>query len=156
MTLTQSPVVAFSELSKHSKDVANMVERAQRVHVSRRDGGDLILTTELHDRQRTEAVEIATGLLSALMTSEDGVRAVRKVLPTVFPWVRHLNEEELEEFAQDLIDATRDMTELDVPANLHRILVGWRATARILADPELAAEAMRPIPEGDFGEVQVP
>ena len=154
--MTTAPTVAFSDLSKHSKQVANTVERAHRVHISRRDGDDLILTTELYDRQHREAMDVSTRLLAALLTSDEGSHLVRVTLPTVFPWVRHLNAEELEEFAQNLIDATRDITELDVPANLHRILVGWRATARILADPELTAEALRPIAEGEFGEVWAP
>ncbi|MFF0292673.1 hypothetical protein ACFYST_01140 [Kitasatospora sp. NPDC004614] len=35
----------------------------------------------------------------------------------------------------DLVNATRDAVELDVHSNLHRVIVEWRATARILADP---------------------
>jgi hypothetical protein len=101
-------------------------------------------------------MEVATALLAALLTSDSGTNEVRKALPAVFPWIRHLNSEELVEFARDLIDGARDITELDVPANLHRILVEWRATARILAHPEQAALATRPIVEGDFGEVPAP
>ncbi|WP_232795276.1 hypothetical protein [Kitasatospora sp. NRRL B-11411] len=47
--------VSFSDLSKNSKRVADTVEQAQRVHVTRRDGEDLYLTTERHDRQREPA-----------------------------------------------------------------------------------------------------
>jgi hypothetical protein len=146
-----TPSVAFSELSKHSKDVASKVERAGRILVTRRDGADLILTTELHDRQREEAVDIASRVLAVLLTSDEGGEVVIRTLPMVFPWIRHLNDEERLEFAHDLMEASRDMTELDVPANLHRILVGWKATARILADPEQLALAMRPLAGNDSG-----
>ncbi len=46
--------ISFSELSKNSKRVADVVERTQRVHVRRRDGEDLYLTTARHDEQRAE------------------------------------------------------------------------------------------------------
>jgi hypothetical protein len=148
--------VSFSDLSKHSARVAATVERAQRVHITRRDGEDLYLTTERHDRHREEAADVAVRLLAALLTSDEGVDAVLHALPIAFPWVRHLSAQEKREFAQDLLDATRDITELDVPANLHRILIEWRATARILADPEQAARAMMPLPDEDHGPVSAP
>jgi len=148
--------VSFSELSKNSKHVAATVDRAKRVHVYRRDGEDLYLTTERHDRQREEAADVAVRLLSALLGSDAGDQAVLRAMPLAFPWVRHLSDGEIREFARDLIDATRDITELDVPANLHRMLVEWKATARILADPELAAQALRPLPDEDHGEVPAP
>jgi hypothetical protein len=150
-----APTVSFSDLSKHSRRVADTAERAGRLHVTRRDGPDLYLTTERHDRQREEAAEVAVRLLSALLGIGDA-RAVDEALPIAFPWVRHLSQNEAREFARDLIDAVHDLTELDVPANLHRILVEWKATARILADPDQAAAAMRPLPEEDHGQVPLP
>lgn len=148
--------VSFSDLSKNSKRVADTVERAQRVHVTRRDGEDLYLTTARHDQQREETAEVTARLFSALIRSDAGVGAVLRALPEVFPWVRHLSREEAQEFVADLIDATRDVVELDVHTNLHRVIVEWRATARILADPELTAQLTRPLPGDDFGEVAAP
>jgi hypothetical protein len=60
------------------------------------------------------------------------------------------------EFVVDLVNATRDVVELDVHANLHRVIVEWRATARILADPELSARLTEPLPGDDHGEVLAP
>lgn len=148
--------VSFSDLSKNSKRVADTVERAQRVHVTRRDGEDLYLTTERHDRQREETADVTARLFTALIGSDEGARAVLLALPAVFPWVRHLSAEEMREFVVDLVDATRDVVELDVHANLHHVIVEWRATARILADPELAVELTRPLPGEDHGEVIAP
>ncbi len=148
--------VSFSDLSKNSKRVAETVERAQRVHVTRRDGEDLYLTTERHDRQREETADVTTRLFTALISSDDGARAVLLALPQVFPWVRHLSAEEVREFVVDLVGATSDVAELDVHSNLHRTIVEWRATARILADPDLAAELTGPLPDEDHGEVPAP
>jgi hypothetical protein len=148
--------VSFSELSKNSKRVAETVERAQRVHVTRRDGEDLYLTTERHDRQREETADVTTRLFTALISSDEGARAILLALPEVFPWVRHLSTEEVREFVVDLVNAVRDATELDVHSNLHRVTVEWRATARILADPELAAQLTASLPGDDHGEVPAP
>ena len=43
--ITPTPTVAFSELSKNAKRVADTLDRAQRVHITRRDGEDLYLPT---------------------------------------------------------------------------------------------------------------
>lgn len=151
-----TPTVSFSELSKNSRHVAETLDRVQRLHVTRRDGEDLFLTTARHDQQREETAEITARLISALMASDEGSRAVRRALPTVFPWTRHLSAAESREFATELIAATSDVAELDVHVNLHRVIVEWRATARILADPELAAQLTRPLPDEDHGEVPAP
>ncbi|MCM2576747.1 prevent-host-death family protein [Streptomyces meridianus] len=151
-----TPTVSFSELSKNSKRVADTLDRAQRVHITRRDGEDLFLTTARHDQQREETADVTAGLFSALIGKDDGARAVLVALPVVFPWVRHLSAEEVRQFVLDLVDATQDAVELDVHANLHRVIVEWRATARILADPELTAKLTRELPAEDHGEVAAP
>ncbi|WP_432193018.1 hypothetical protein [Streptomyces sp. bgisy027] len=45
---------------------------------------------------------------------------------------------------------------MDVHAALHRVVVEWRATARVLADPELTARLTHRLPEEDHGEVTAP
>lgn len=154
--LMSTPTVAFSELSKNSKRVAETLDRSHRVHITRRDGEDLYLTTARHDRQREETADITARLLSALIRSDTGERAILRALPSVFPWVRHLSAEELKQFVADLIGATHDVAQLDVHTNLHRVIVEWRATARILADPGLTAQLTRPLPDEDHGEVTAP
>ncbi|AZM48584.1 prevent-host-death family protein [Streptomyces sp. WAC 06738] len=151
-----APTVSFSELSKNSKQVAQTVDQARRVHVTRRDGEDMYLVAARHDQQREETADITARLLTALIGTRDGSRAIRHALPSVFPWVRHLSADEVGEFVGDLVAATHDAAELDVHANLHRVLVEWRATARILADPELTAQLTRPLPDEDHGEVTAP
>lgn len=145
--------VSFSDLSKNSKRVADTVERAQRVHVTRLDGEDLYLTTERHDRQRKETADVTARLFAALISSDEGARAILLALPAVFPWTRHLSTDEGREFVVDLLNATHDAAELDVHSNLHRVIVEWRATARILADPDLTAQLTAPLSDEDRGGV---
>ncbi|HEY9523562.1 MAG TPA: hypothetical protein VIR33_09995 [Thermopolyspora sp.] len=150
------PTVPFSDLSKHSKQVAEIIDRFHRVHVKRRDGEDLYISTARHDRQREETADVAARMIAALMTSAEGAHAVLGALPAVFPWARHLSADEMHEFVQELVEATRDTVDLDVHASLHRVIVEWRATARILADPILTAELVRALPDEDHGEVYAP
>lgn len=88
-----------------------------------------------HDQQREETADITARPLAALIRSDAGERALLRALPAVIPWVRHLSADELKQFVTELIDATHDLAQLDVHANLHRVVVEWRATARILAAP---------------------
>jgi hypothetical protein len=148
--------VSFSELSKNSKRVAETLDRAQRLHITRRDGQDLYLTTARHDQEREETADITARLLAALLGADDGARTIGRALPAVFPWVRHLSADETREFVQELIDATHDAVQLDVHAGLHRVIVEWRATARVLADPGLTAQLTRFLPDEDHGEVTAP
>lgn len=81
---------------------------------------------------------------------------MRNTLSEVFPWVRHLSDDEVREFAGDIVHAARDVADMEARANLRQVVIEWRATARILADPELAAQPMRPLPDEDHGEVMEP
>ncbi|MCP3816789.1 prevent-host-death family protein [Streptomyces sp. A3M-1-3] len=151
-----TPTVSFSELSKNSKRVADTLDASHRVHITRRDGEDLYLTTARHDRHREETADVTARILAALISSDDGARAIREALPRVFHWVRHLSADETRQLVLELIDATRDAAELDVHAGLHRVIVEWRATARILADPALTEQLTRELPDEDHGEVTAP
>jgi hypothetical protein len=107
-------------------------------------------------RQREETADVSARLFTALAGTDEGGRAVPRVLAAVFLWVQRLSSDEAAEFTQDPADAARDITELHVHANLHRVIVEWRATDCILADPELAAQLARPLPEEDYGTVVDP
>ncbi|MCC9739273.1 hypothetical protein [Streptomyces sp. MNU89] len=76
--------------------------------------------------------------------------------PSALPWTRHLSADEVRQFVQELTRAADDAADPDVQADLHRVVVEWRATARILADPELTAQLTRPLPDEDHGEATAP
>jgi hypothetical protein len=104
----------------------------------------------------SESTDVTAPFLAMRTSMDDGEWAMLRVLPSVFPWVRHLSPDEMRQLVAELIDATRDAVELDVHSTLHRAIVSWRATARILADPELTAQLTRPLPDEDHGEVPAP
>jgi hypothetical protein len=81
-------------------------------------------------------------------------RALLLTMPDVFPWVRHLSTEEVRAFTVELADALSDAAELDSDANAQEIITGWRATARIKADPAQYEDSLKPT-SGDFGPTRL-
>ena len=73
-------------------------------------------------------------------------------MPDVFPWVRHLGVEEVGAFARELVEALSGVAEPDPDVSVDEVVAGWRATARIKADPRQYEDAVRPT-SGDFGPV---
>lgn len=116
----------------------------------RRDGVPLLLVRE--DR----AESVTQGAFAA-------ARALRNVLahlPTAdaddalaeeFPWVELLPAAECRRFSTDFVRAVGASAELGVWS----VLVEWKATAAIYADPGLVGQLRGPV-EGDFGAVPAP
>ncbi|MFI6455563.1 hypothetical protein ACIBF6_28855, partial [Streptosporangium amethystogenes] len=93
-------------------------------------------------------------LFLALIKHDPTARALVVAMPEVFPWVRHLTSAELRAFTLELVEALSDAAELDVDVTTQEVIAGWRATARIKADPAHYAQA-RKATSGDFGAVEV-
>ena len=79
-----------------------------------------------------------------------------QVLPSVFPWVRHLNDEERQEFAAEWLETLSAGGDLDNGAAVEGVVAAWRYTAEIISDPELYALATRAHEDVDYGPVLPP
>jgi hypothetical protein len=135
--------------------VAERAAALGSVRVTHRDGRDFVLTTaEVADRCE-ENLTTASRIFLVLMRREDGFRSLLTALPEIYPWVRHLDDEEVREFAVELLEALSDAAELGVTGALHAAVVSWRATARIKADPEQLQDALRPLEGRELGSVEV-
>jgi hypothetical protein len=154
MSISPPDAVTFSDLSRNPKAVAERASRLGRVRITHRDAPDFYLTAVDREEQREENLSTAARMFTALMKHETGARAVLLALPEVFPWVRHLPDRELGDFAHELIAALSDAAELDVDGNVHEVVAGWRATARIKADKGRYTHALQET-AGDFGPVEV-
>ncbi len=146
--------MTFSDLSRNPRAVAERAARLGRVRVTHRDAPDFYLTTADREEERERTLSTASRLLLALIKHDPTARALVIAMPEVFPWVRHLTPDELRAFTLELVAALSDAAELDVDATIHEVIAGWRATARIKADPARYVEARKPT-SGDFGSVQV-
>jgi hypothetical protein len=154
MSSAPADAVTFSDLSRNPKTVADRARRLGRVRITHRDSPDFYLTSADRQEQRDENLATSVRIFAALMRQEAGTRVVMLALPDVFPWVRHLTDRELEDFARELFAALTDAAELDVDTNVNEVVAGWRATARIKADKSQYAQALRET-TGDLGPVEV-
>ncbi|MEU4515781.1 hypothetical protein AB0G05_40345 [Nonomuraea wenchangensis] len=124
------------------------------MRVTHRDAADFYLTAADREEERDRTLATASRLFLALIKHDPTARALVLAMPDVFPWVRHLSPDELRAFTLELVEALSDAAELDVDATTQEVITGWRATARIKADPVQYADA-RKATSGDFGPVQV-
>ncbi|GEL18361.1 hypothetical protein [Pseudonocardia asaccharolytica] len=85
----------------------------------------------------------------------DPDEAALESLTEEFPWVDLLPDDDRRRFAVDFVRAVQASAELGQWSVLAQVLVEWRATAAIHADPALAEELSRLI-DGDFGPVPAP
>lgn len=151
----ETEAVSFTDLSRNPKAVAARAAALGSLRVTHRDAPDMVLTTAVHAERTEENLTTASRLFLALMKQDDGARSLLLALPEVFPWVRHLDGEEVREFTVELLDALSDAAELGSRESVHRAIVSWRATARINADPEQVREALRPLGGVGLGPVEV-
>jgi hypothetical protein len=154
MTTAEPDTVTFSDLSRHPKEVAEKAAQLGRVRVTHRDATDFYLITASREDLRDRSMATASHLFLALMKHDPAARTLLLAMPDVFPWVRHLTEDEIREFTVELVAALSDAAELDADSTAQEVIAGWRATARIKADPAAHREASTPT-DGDHGPVTV-
>ncbi len=57
---------------------------------------------------------------------------------TIFPWIEHLNEEEIAEFRDELLLKLDSAAREDKWADFEEMLEDWKATAEVNSNPEIA------------------
>ena len=141
MTLT-----ADATLTDFLRDPKAIVEQLERrdVILHRRNAADLHLSL----RSRVEADDEAVGFLARLLgrvLADDELRGRLADAVAVIPWVMFLPAEEREVFIEEFVRTAEGAAELGSMAALAQVLIEWKATAAIHADPTLASELKRPI-----------
>ena len=101
------------------------------------------------------ALALAVGLGCALPIRRAIGVSPADVLREEFPWVDLLPEVERRAFAVDFVRAVGASAELGRWSVLAQVLVEWKATAAVYADPALVEELIRPL-ESDLGPVRAP
>ncbi|SFO48199.1 hypothetical protein SAMN05216207_106617 [Pseudonocardia ammonioxydans] len=143
----------WSELQRDPKSVAALADQGD-VRVRRRDGAPLLLVREDAVVSASDgAVSAARALRNALAHLPD--EAAADVLIEEFPWADLLPAAERAEFVTDFLRAVGASAELGRWSVLAQVLVEWKATAAVYADPALVGELSRPL-EDDLGPVPAP
>ena len=145
--------VQWSELQRDPKGVAALADQGD-VRVRRRDGVPLLLVRE------DCAISAAEGALTAARALRNAlahlsVEDASDSLTEEFPWADLLPESDRRRFAADFVRAVQASAELGRWSVLTQVIVEWKATATIYADPVLVEELGRSL-DGDFGPVRAP
>lgn len=159
--MTTIPEVPFSELINRPKaTTAKLAEsRTHELRLRRRDDVDLVLREAEADKSRSEMVNTAAKFLGELMDGGEETRILAmRVAPKVFPWIRFLPEEEQKGFLDHLAETLKATVDFDDPSPaVHQVIIGWRSSAEVYADPKLLEILTRDHdPDADFGPVPPP
>ncbi len=153
MALLETP---FSELiNKPVRTIERLASsRAHSLRLRRRDDDDLVLTTASRYEQDHAVLVSASRLFAALLRDGGADNVMLRVLPEAFPWVRFLPDADTRQFLDELVQMFRSVEDLDNLAPVARLIVAWKHTAEVFADPELSAGLAQE--GGDFGPVPAP
>ncbi len=156
--MTAIPAEAnLSELLNKPKATLARLATSRRLVLHRRDADDLVITTADRAAADSAVVRDTTRLFREMVRDNPMVMAVAaQALPAVFPWVRHFNDEEREQFAAEWLGALSAAGELDNAAAVDGVVAAWRYTAEVISDPELYALATREYDDVDYGPVPRP
>jgi hypothetical protein len=147
--------VSFTELIQHPTRTTERLAGVRALRLRRRDADDLVLMSAGRAEQEGEVIDLTARLLAGVLQEMGSVAVIRRVLPTVLPWVRFLPDDAVDELVTEFIDTTYAAAEVNNVAPISQLLTEWRHTAEVYADPELYAVLSQPH-EGDFGRVPRP
>lgn len=143
----------FSELLRQPAETTNRLIRARAVRLRRRDAADLVLMSADRAEAEAEVIDLAARLLAGVARRDPGL--VREVLPSALPWVRFLPATDMDAMADEFVATTEAAAAIGNTAAVSQLLIEWRHTAEIHADPDLY-RALTEQPLDDFGPVPRP
>lgn len=144
--------VPFSDLAKRPAQVAEMLNSSTALRLSRRDAEDLVLMSAARRDGEMEIMTVTARLLAELAASDPAV--LQRSLPRVLPWVLYLPPDDVDRLIADFISAAGAAVDFGNAAPLAQLLISWKHTAEIHADPDLYRAVTRPIE--DAGAVPMP
>jgi hypothetical protein len=155
--MTMAAEVNLSDLLNRPKDTLARLAGNRRLVLRRRDAEDLVLTTAERAAADTSVVRDTTRLFAEMMRRDPMVMQLAvQVVPAIFPWVRHLPDDEKREFVAEWLDTLRAAADMDNTAAVEGVVAAWRSTAEVYADPDLYAILTREHDGTDYGPVPPP
>lgn len=127
----------FTHMLRNSGEVLAEVEHRDVV-LRRRDGEDLFLGLRSREESVRDALGVLARILLAASVDPETRRRVVGALSVSLPWTTFLPDDERAAFFEALTAMAAACVEVDTFEPLARLIEGWRATAEIHANPELA------------------
>jgi hypothetical protein len=147
--------VPFTELIQQPTKTTGKLAGTRALRLRRRDADDLVLMSADRAEQEGQVVDLTARLLAGVLRERGGAELIRQVLPSVLPWTRFLPPAAMDELAAEFVETTYAAAAMNNMAPISQLLVEWRHTAEVYADPELYA-ILSPPHEGDHGSVLPP
>jgi hypothetical protein len=145
----------FTEFIQRPTAATGRLATVRALRLRRRDADDLVVMSAARAEHEREVIELTARLLSSLVLHTDGHALLQELLPGVLPWVRFLPAADRHILVQEFIDVTEAAASVDNMSPIAQLLIEWRHTAEVHADPELHALLSAPRGE-DHGPVLPP
>ncbi|MGI5236985.1 hypothetical protein [Dactylosporangium sp. CA-139066] len=100
-----------------------------------------------------EVIDVTSRLLAGVARRDP--QLLREVLPNALPWVRFLPVADIDVMAAEFVSTTEAAAAIGNTAAVSQLLVEWRHTAEVHADPDLY-RTLTAQPLDDFGPVMRP
>lgn len=143
--MTPTAEATLTDFLRDPKAVVEQLE-GHDVVLHRRNAADLHLSLRSRVESDDEAVGFLARLLGQVLADHELRPRFADAVATI-PWVSFLPATEREIFVEEVVRTAEGAAELGRMAALAQVLVEWKATAAIHADPTLAIELKRPIVE---------
>jgi hypothetical protein len=145
----------FTEFIQRPTAATGRLAKVRALRLRRRDADDLVVMSATRAEREREVIELTARLLSSLALHPDGHALLQELLPDVLPWTRFLPAADRHLLVREFIDVTKAAASVDNVSPIAQLLVEWRHTAEVHADPELHALLSTPRGE-DHGPVAPP
>jgi hypothetical protein len=147
--------LSFTEFIQRPTAATGRLAAVRALRLRRRDADDLVVMSATRAEREREVIELIARLLRSLALHPDGHALLQELLPEVLPWTRFLPADDRYLLVREFIDVTRAAASVDNVSPIAQLLVEWRHTAEVHADPELHALLSTPRGE-DHGPVVPP
>ncbi len=141
--MTSAGEATLTDFLRDPNGIVAQLERRDVV-LHRRNAADLHLSLRSRVQSDDEAVEFLARLLGRVLADDDLRERLAEAAADI-PWVTLLPASERSIFVEEFVRTAEGAAELGSMAALAQILIEWKATAAIHADPTLAIELKRPI-----------
>lgn len=133
---------AFSDLLRQPKAVTDDLEEGD-VLLRRRDEPDLRLSRADREAHRAEAFAALGRAMRNLAVHNPA--ALEEALADAFPWLEFLPATDRRLFLDEFTRVVTAAAAVDNYEPLTQVVIEWRATAEVHADPKLARRLRKPL-----------
>lgn len=155
-SMTETAEYNLSDLVRNPSEVVEEAERHDVV-IHRRGKADMRLALVSRQDRMVAANNDLTELVAKLASDRTGRAVLGTYMMDVYPWLRFLPEQEIEDSIKELLDTAQACASIGNFSAYEAEVAAWRHTAEIHADPDLFHQLSGPveIDEG-LGPVSAP